>query len=215
MTEIRAFLFDMDGVIVDSNPVHRVAWDEYNRRHGFETTEEMHAAMYGKRNDHIVRVFYGDHLTDEEVDAHGEAKEALYRELMAGRLAESLVPGVRDFIEALGTAPRAVGTNANQANLDFVLDGSGLRAHFPVTVHGGQVANPKPHPDVYLRAAQLIGVEPQNCVVFEDSKGGVAAGLAAGMRVVGISTTHDELPGTSLMVPDFKAPDLHRWLSRA
>ena len=82
LSEIQAFLFDMDGVIIDSNPLHRVAWDEYNLRYGIQTTEEMHAAMYGKRNDQIVRVYFGAGLTDAEVDAHGEAKEALYREII-------------------------------------------------------------------------------------------------------------------------------------
>ena len=213
LSEIQAFLFDMDGVIIDSNPLHRVAWDEYNLRYGIQTTEEMHAAMYGKRNDQIVRVYFGAGLTDAEVDAHGEAKEALYRELMADRLEESLVPGVRQFVAGLGSTPRAVATNANQANLDFVLDRSGLRQYFPVAVHGGQVENPKPAPDVYLRAAELIGVAPRHCVVFEDSKGGAAAGVAAGMRVVGISTTFAHLPGTELMVRSFSDPALREWLA--
>src|SRR5438270_12726146 len=97
-TEIRAFIFDMDGVIVDSNPLHRAAWTEYARRHGVQTTESMQTRMYGKRNDDIVRLFLGDYLTDAEVFEHGAAKERVYRELMGPRLTEALVPGVRDFI---------------------------------------------------------------------------------------------------------------------
>ncbi len=213
MSEIRAFLFDMDGVIIDSNPLHRVVWDEYNRRNGLETTEEMHAAMYGKRNDQIVRMYFGAHLTDAEVEEYGDAKEALYREMMASQLEESLVPGVREFLAGLNGTPSAVATNANKANLDFVLDGSGLRKYFPVAVHGGAVVNPKPHPEVYLKAAELLGVEPGQCVVFEDSHGGVAAGVAAGMRVVGISTTYAELPGTAVVVRDFRDPVLGAWLA--
>src|SRR5438309_11657950 len=82
VAEIRAFIFDMDGVIVDSNPLHRVSWEEYNRRHGILTTDEMQQWMYGKRNDEIVRGFFGEHLADEEIAHHGAAKEALYRTLM-------------------------------------------------------------------------------------------------------------------------------------
>jgi beta-phosphoglucomutase-like phosphatase (HAD superfamily) len=82
-------------------------------------------------------------------------------------------------------------------------------------VDGQQVANPKPHPDVYLRAADLLGIIAADCVVFEDSLGGVAAGLAAGMRVIGITTTYRELPGASLLVRDFDDPALEHWLQEA
>ena len=78
-----ALIFDMDGVIVDSNPVHREAWVAFNRRYGLETTEEMHARMYGRRNDDIVRDFYGDELSPEEIEARGAAKEEVYRQMGA------------------------------------------------------------------------------------------------------------------------------------
>src|SRR6266700_8037359 len=81
-----AFIFDMDGVIVDSNPVHRESWALFNSRYGVETTEAMHQRMYGKRNDEIVRDFFGDGLTSEEAAGHGAAKESLFREMMAPRL---------------------------------------------------------------------------------------------------------------------------------
>jgi beta-phosphoglucomutase-like phosphatase (HAD superfamily) len=83
-----------------------------------------------------------------------------------------------------------------------------------VVADGQQVANPKPHPDVYLRAAELLGIAPANCFVFEDSHGGVAAGLAAGMRVIGITTTYKDLPGASLLVEDFNDPNLELWLTQ-
>jgi beta-phosphoglucomutase-like phosphatase (HAD superfamily) len=105
-----------------------------------------------------------------------------------------------------------VGTNAERANVDFVLREGSLRKFFRVAVDGQQVANPKPHPDVYLRAAELLGVPPAHCVVFEDSHGGVAAGLAAGMRVVGITTTYAQLPGTSVLAQNFDDPALEAWL---
>jgi len=203
----------MDGVIIDSNPVHRIAWEEYNRSHGIETTEEMHRRMYGKRNDQILRVYFGETLSDEEIVRYGAEKEALYRVMMRPQLEERLVPGLRTFLTGLGGTARAVATNASLPNLNFVLDTGRLRQHFPVTVHGGEVENPKPHPDVYLRAAELLGVEPRHCLVFEDSEGGVQAGLAAGMRVVGISTTHGHLPGVSLMIRDFADPALGEWLA--
>ena len=99
MSEIRALLFDMDGVIVDSNPLHRVVWEEYNRRQCLVTTEEMQQRMYGKRNDEIVRDFYGAALSPDEVFRHGAAKEALYREMLLPRIETALVPGVRAFLQ--------------------------------------------------------------------------------------------------------------------
>ncbi len=213
IAEIRAFLFDMDGVIVDSNPLHRDAWAEYNRRHGVETTEAMQQGMYGKRNDMIVRDYLGAHLTDAEVFAHGAAKEKLYREMLAPRLTETLVPGLVAFLERHPEMPKAVATNAEPANVEFVLQAAGIDRFFRAVVDGQQVANPKPHPDVYFRAAELLGIQPANCVVFEDSHGGVAAGLAAGMRVIGITTTYAELPGTSVLARDFNDPAIEVWLN--
>ncbi|MES1257866.1 MAG: beta-phosphoglucomutase family hydrolase [Acidobacteriota bacterium] len=213
MAEIRALLFDMDGVIVDSNPLHRITWAEYNRRHGIETTDAMQQRMYGKRNDEIVSDFFGDALSPEEVFRHGAAKEALYREMLRPRLGGALVPGVREFLERHRDLPAAVATNAEPANVDFVLDEAGLRRYFRAAVDGHQVENPKPHPDVYLRAAAELGVAPPYCVVFEDSETGVKAGLAAGMRVVGVGTTHEYLPGVSLMIPDFLDSRLEAWMT--
>jgi beta-phosphoglucomutase len=213
MAEIRALIFDMDGVIIDSNPLHRIAWSEYMRRHDIEMTEAMQQRMYGKRNDEIVRDFFGGHLSDADIFAHGAAKEALYREMMAPRIEESLVPGIREFLARHRNRDLAVATNAEPANVDFVLDHAGLRPFFRVIVNGHQVTNPKPHPEVYLRAAEGLQVRPENCIVFEDSYTGVAAGLAAGMRVVGFETTHRDLPGVSLAVRDFNDPALEPWLS--
>lgn len=203
----------MDGVIIDSNPLHRLAWQQYTRRHGVEMTEAMQQRMYGKRNDEIIRDFLGNHLDEAAVFAHGAAKEALYRELMTPRAGESLVPGVREFLEHYRNLPFAVASNAEPANIDFVLDAAGLRAYFALTLNGHQVSHPKPHPEIYTRAAQRLGVSPEHCVVFEDSHAGVEAGLAAGMPVVGVTTTHEDLPGVSLLIRDFTDPALEPWLA--
>ena len=213
MNRIRALIFDMDGVIIDSNPLHRIAWAEYMRRRGVEMTEAMQHRMYGKRNDEIIRDFLGEHLDDVEVFAHGAAKEALYRELMQPRIKESLVPGIREFLARYRNLDLAVATNAEAANVDFVLDGAGLRPFFRAIVNGHDVINPKPHPDIYLRVAEMLQVPPKDCIVFEDSHTGVQASLAAGMRVIGVTTTHDNLPGVSLLIRDFNDPALESWLS--
>ena len=207
-----ALIFDMDGVIVDSDAMHRDSWVVSNRRHGVETTDEMLRWMHGKRNDQIVRHYFGDGLAAEEVDRRGRAKERVYRELASGRTEELLMPGLRAFLERHRDLPMAVGSNAEPQNVAFVLGETGLRPYFRAVVDGHQVHNPKPHPDVYLRAAELLEIEPANCIVFEDSPSGAAAATAAGMRVIGLRTTYDSLPGAVLTVDNFLSGVLEPWL---
>jgi len=207
-----AFIFDMDGVIVDSNPAHRRAWEAFNRRYGVETTEAMQRFMYGRRNDEIVRGFFGDGLPAGEVAARGAAKERLYREMIAGKVDRMMPAGLRRFLERRRGAPMAVASNAEPENVAFILKETGLGKYFRVVVDGHQVERPKPFPDIYRRAAELLGEPPGNCIVFEDSYSGVEAARAAGMRVVGIRTTHGNLPDADLAVDDFLSEELETWL---
>ena len=158
---VEALIFDMDGVLVNSNPLHRRAWEEFNRRYGIETTPEMHQRMYGKRNDEIVRDFFGDSLGAGEVAERGRRKEALYREMAAGQLENMLVPGVRDFVKQYQYLQMAVATNAEPENVNFLLDRTQLRDFFRAVVDGHQVERAKPYPDIYLRAAELLGTKPR------------------------------------------------------
>lgn len=204
----------MDGVIIHSNPVHARAWRLYNRRFGIETGEAMLERMYGRRNDEIVRDYFGAGVSEEEAAAHGAAKERLYRELMAPMVEEALVPGVREFVtrQSQADVPLAVATNAEPANVAFVLGASGLGPCFRAVVDGHMVSRPKPCPEIYLRAAAALEAAPADCVVFEDSLAGVEAARAAGMRTVGLRTTHRELPGVDLAIDDFRSADLEEWL---
>ncbi|MFB3776228.1 MAG: HAD family hydrolase [Bryobacteraceae bacterium] len=209
-----AFIFDLDGVIVDSNPVHEQVWHRYLLSLGIPASGKLAARMYGRRNDEIVRDLFGQDLSPEAVFFHGAAKEALYRESMKEQLQERLVPGVREFLEANKGIPKGLATNAEPANAEFILTESGLKSYFSVVVDGHQVERPKPDPEVFLRAASLLGVQPRDCVVFEDSLAGVQAALAAGARVVALATTHHSLPQADLVVRDFLAPELQPWLTR-
>lgn len=213
LAEGLALIFDMDGVIIDSNPAHRESWTAFNRRYGIETTEEMHERMYGKRNDDIIRDFFGGHLSAAEISARGAAKEALYREMISARVDELLVPGLREFLEEQQGAPIALASNAEPANIDFLLDRARIRRYFTVIVDGHQVARPKPDPEIYLKTASILGVSPANCIVFEDSYSGVEAARSAGMRIVGVRTTHVNLPSTSINVDNFSSGCLRPWLA--
>jgi beta-phosphoglucomutase len=206
-------IFDLDGVIVDSMPIHEQAWERYVKLLGFAGSD-VATRMHGRRNDEIVRDLLGPDAFPHVVEKHGSAKEQLYREMLGDNLVSHLVPGITSWLGRVAGAPVAVATNAERANVDFILDGAHLRGYFQVIVDGSQVPHPKPAPDVYLRAASELGIHPANCIVFEDSPVGVTAALAAGMRVVGVLTHAEDLAGTRFSTADFRNPSLDLWLSR-
>lgn len=207
-----ALIFDLDGVIVDSMPVHELAWRQYLESLGFDGGD-IPSRMHGRRNDEIVRDFLGEAIDHEAVLAHGAAKERVFRNMLRERLLDHLVPGIAEWLDHVEGAPLALATNAERANIDFTLDGAGLRRYFDVIVDGSEVSRPKPAPDVYLRAAELLEIPPGNCIVFEDSPVGVSAALAAGMRVVGVRTHPSPLDGILFSVSNFLDPQLDAWLS--
>ena len=210
-----ALVFDLDGVIVDSNRVHSEAWREYLRRCGREVPGDFDVRMFGKRNDYIVRDVFGWDLAPAGVLRHGAEKERLYREMMGPMLRAHLVPGVASFLERHSDMPMAVATNAEAPNVDFVLGEGDLRRFFRAVVDGDQIERPKPDPEVYLRAAALLGVPSVNCVIFEDSKTGIQAGRAARAHVVAVNAAGpaSELPQVEMSVRDFLDPGLEQWLS--
>jgi beta-phosphoglucomutase len=169
-----ALIFDLDGVVVDSMPLHELAWQRYLESLGV-AAHDVSSRMHGRRNDEIFRDFLGPDADPRELLAHGAAKERLFREMMRGQLENFLVPGIAAWLKRTVGAPVALASNAERPNIDFVLDGADLRTYFQVIVDGSQVPSPKPAPDVYLRAAHELGIPPRNCIVFEDSPVGVAA----------------------------------------
>lgn len=203
----------MDGVIVHSTPLHNRAWEIYLAQHGIPPGQ-IETRMHGLRNDDIVRDYFGDELDDETVHRHGADKERLYRELMRPELERWMVPGIRGFLDSHRAVPKAVASNAERPNIDFVLTESGLGRHFQFVVDGHQAPRPKPFPDIYLAAAAKLGFDTANCIVFEDSLAGVQAAHEAGARVVGLTTTLASLPRVELAVPDFQDPALAAWLAR-
>jgi beta-phosphoglucomutase len=205
-------IFDLDGVIIDSMPFHQRAWQRYLEVTGIGSGDSLDF-MHGQRNEEIVRALLGPDADLQTVIAHGAAKEQMYRDMLRERLGEHLVAGIAEWLEHIAGAPIALATNAERANVDFVLDGGSLRRYFDAIVDGSQVERPKPAPDVYLRAAELLNIPPRNCIVFEDSPVGVAAAVAAGMRVVGVLTHAAALDGIRFSIANFLDARLDSWLS--
>lgn len=186
----RAFIFDMDGTIVDNMAFHTKSWVAFFERRGHAIDEdEFFRATAGRQGHEIMRHYLGAHLSHEESAQLNLEKETLYRELYAPHRAT--VPGFEDFIAAArkrGVA-LAVATAAPNDNITFTLDGLDLRRHFGAVVGAADVARGKPNPDVFLLAAERSGALPAHSIVFEDAPLGVEAARRAGMRAVVLTTT--------------------------
>lgn len=185
-----AVIFDMDGVLVDSNPFHVTNWANYLRERGIRyDPEQLPRQILGQRNDVALRSFFGPNLTPEQIDRMGEEIEANFRKIF--RTHAKAPAGLMALIEESRQAaiPMAVASSAMKKNVDLVVEALGLEAYFQVLVDGDQVSRPKPDPEIYLRAADRLGVEPSSAVGFEDSFVGIAAVHAAGMKCVAIAST--------------------------
>jgi HAD superfamily hydrolase (TIGR01509 family) len=208
---LKGAIFDMDGVLVDNMGVHIDVFAEYSRRIGAgEIDRERLLSMNGMGNEDFLRAAFPAEIIEQEggTVAMGAAKEALYREMYAPKLAPAR--GLVEFLRNLRAngVRLAVGTSAIGANLDFVLDGLDIRRYFDVLVTSDMVARAKPDPEIYLRALSELGLQGNECLVFEDAIAGIQAASAAGIRSVGLATTLDtqalgKVPGVLLAVRDF------------
>jgi HAD superfamily hydrolase (TIGR01509 family) len=200
-----AFVFDMDGVIVHSNPFHKIALRQFCEQHGHQLTEEqLREKIYGRTNKEWLTNIFGV-LPPATLQQYAEEKEALYRELFKHDIAP--LAGLSGFLQAMDeqAIERAIGTSAPRSNVDFTLSRTSLEKYFTIILDDRFVTHGKPHPEIYLKCADALQRKPADCIVFEDSLSGVEAGRQAGCKVVGISTTHTaaELKDTHWVMPDF------------
>lgn len=200
------FLFDMDGVIVDNHTFHVQAWTIFSKKHGIDLTEEDYKKhINGRTVTGVIEYLFKENLPYEEVKKYGDEKEALYRSLYQAHLKE--IPGLRVFLEKAKNAgiKIAVGTSAPPENVTFTLGGLGLLDFFESIIDERGVSKGKPDPQVYLKSATNLGLSPEQCVVFEDALSGIQAGINAGMKVVGLATTHkkEEIAHTDLVIENF------------
>ena len=204
---IEAVLLDMDGVVVDNLPYHVDAWLLFCEQHGISLTREVfYRELNGMNSKDTFEWFYGREMSREEIEHLEEKKEAIYRQFYADHRVAA--PGLIDFLTDLqkqGIAC-ALATSAGQGNIDFIVDGLGIRHFFQAIVGGAEVKKGKPDPEIYLKAADLLGANYAHCWVVEDSLQGIQAGLSAGMQVVGITTSHTaaELAHTQIQAPHFE-----------
>ncbi|MBB5220643.1 HAD superfamily hydrolase (TIGR01509 family) [Amaricoccus macauensis] len=211
MTRI-ALLFDLDGTLVDSDPLHHAAFADLLAERGRELTiEEYRTSIMGLHNpDLLERMFPGEDISILD------RKEAMFRE----RLADSVdpIPGIHELLDwaEAQDAGVAVVTNAPRDNAAAMLAATSLAHRLPTVILGDECARAKPYPDPYQEAMRRLGVTPSRSVAFEDSRSGLRAARASGAHVFGIMSglTRDELTGAGAheAIPDFTAPALWAYL---
>ena len=213
MTNKVAVIFDMDGVIVDTNPYHKIALRRFSEKYGYHLSDdELLQRIYGRPNKEWIADLFQAPLTSAELSKYGEEKEQLFRDLYEKDIVP--LPGLHDFLDSLRLheIPVAIGTSAPRSNVDFVLRRTNLENYFTTILDESNVEQGKPDPEIYLKVAARLHFPPERCIVFEDSLSGVASAQAAGAKVVGVATTHskEELSHTKFVITDFVGLDLHK-----
>lgn len=200
-----AVIFDMDGVIIDSNPFHKISLRQFCEKYGFHLSdEELVKRIYGRTNKEWITNLFGPLPHDRLIELE-EEKEGLFRELFKHDI--KALNGLDHFLRKLKNEniPTAIGTSAPRSNVDYVLEHTKLGEYFSVILDESHVEHGKPNPEIYLKVAASLSFDPARCIVFEDSLSGVEAARRAGSKVVGVSTTHseEELSHTDLVINDF------------
>jgi beta-phosphoglucomutase len=186
--QYRGVIFDMDGVIVDNQDYHHEAWMKFCMKYGV-TVEGDVSRYFGMTNTDILTNIFPDKLSDTQLYEYSGEKEKLYRGLYQGNI--EMAEGLERVLKSLLDKDMKLGiaTSAPSANVDFVLGNTNLHIYFDVVVDSSMVSKGKPDPEIYLMAAEQMGLLPEQCIVVEDSIAGVKAGKAAGMKVIAITTT--------------------------
>lgn len=200
----KAVIWDMDGVLVDTFDGHFRAWSRLFAEIGHPFTLEDFRGTFGMNNRNIFKALLAQTLEEDEFQRLSERKEQYFREGVRG--STSLLPGARGWLEqfsAMGLL-QAVGSSAPQLNIDVHMDELNIRRYFAAVASGENLPG-KPDPAVFLLAAELLGVDPADCLVFEDAVQGVEAAKRAGMRCVAVLTTN---PAEKLKHADLVLPDL-------
>ena len=190
----KAFLFDLNGTMIDDMEYHVKAWYDIlnNDLKADLSWPQVREQMYGKNSELLVRVFGEGKFDETRMNELSLEKEKRYQQTYLPNL--QLIAGLEAFMNRARTSKilMAIGSAAIPFNIDFVLDNLGIRDRFDAIVSADDVAVSKPHPETYLKAAELLQVQAHECIVFEDAPKGVEAALNAGMKAVVLTTMHSQ-----------------------
>jgi beta-phosphoglucomutase family hydrolase len=204
--KVNAAIFDLDGTLIDNNSYHLQSWLQYLKDMNREMSEEEYKAnVNGRTNKDVIEYIYQRKMDDKEAMKYAHEKEAIYRELYAPYIKP--VAGLLELLEKLRSLsiPMAIATSGIQVNIDFLFEHIPIRSYFDVIVNSAHISKGKPDPEIYIKTAELLKVSPAECLVFEDAVVGINSAKAAGMKVVGVLTTHkaEELSGADILIKDF------------
>ena len=186
---IKGFLFDLDGVIVDTAVFHFQAWRRLAQKLGGDFTEEQNEQLKGvSRVDSLKKIieWTGATVSDEEFQTLMVEKNEWYLELVQGLGTQDALPGALNFLQTAYDQGIKIALGSASKNAPMILEKLGITPLFTAIIDGNNVVNGKPHPEVFLKGAEALGLEPSECVVFEDSIAGVQAAKTGGMSSVGI-----------------------------
>jgi beta-phosphoglucomutase family hydrolase len=197
---MKGVIFDWDGVVIDSSAQHERSWELLAEEIQKPLPPGHFKAGFGKKNQEIIPDLYGWSDAPAEIQRLGDRKEELYRMLVREQ-GVVVLPGARELLVALRDASirRSVGSSTPRSNLDAIFAATGLGELFDAVVSANDVGNGKPAPDVFLLAAERLGLEPADCLVIEDAHVGIEAAHRAGMKVLAVATTN---PLTELVLAD-------------
>ena len=208
-------IFDMDGVICHTNPDHAKAFGAFFDKYQIPHSEkEFEDHMYGKHNGYIMSHFFNRPIIGEELKKLEDEKELMFREIYKDKV--ETIPHYLEFLAALKAHAfkTAVATSAPRANLDLIISALNIADKMDSMMSSEDVTAHKPNPEVYLKSAERVGVTPADCVVFEDSFSGVTAAINAGMKVVGVLSSHtkEELPPCNFYINDYSEVNVNKIL---
>lgn len=188
---IKACIFDLDGVIVDTAHYHFLAWKRLASELNINLTEEINERLKGVSRMHSLEIILslGDiSLSQHEKENLANKKNGWFVDFLERMAPEEIFPGVKQLIKDLRAAGIKVGLASSSKNAITVIQLLHIQNEFDVVVDGTMITHSKPHPEIFLLAASKLGVQPQDCLVFEDAEAGVEAALAAGMKCVGVGS---------------------------
>jgi beta-phosphoglucomutase len=199
---IKACIFDLDGVIVDTAHYHFLAWKRLAAELGFELTPATNERLKGvsrKRSLEIILEMGNISLTPHEQENLANKKNSWFVDYLERMAPEEIFPGVKELLSSLRQKGIKVGLASSSKNARTVVKLLHIQNDFDTIVDGNMIEHSKPHPEIFLTTAKKLNVDPADCVVFEDAEAGVEAALAAGMRCVGVGS-QDQLGKAHLVV---------------
>lgn len=203
----KGVIFDMDGVLIDSHPIHKKVWAQFLASLDRQVTEEeLDFVLEGRKREEILRYFLGD-LSVESIREYGKRKNRIYEETSRDL---KTISGVEEFLGALASAgiPMAVATSASFVRARDTLAALGILPRFTALVTGNDVVKGKPDPEVFVRAAERLCRDPHDLLVVEDAVSGVKAAKSAGMKCLGIAVDgrSEKLraAGADHVIPDYR-----------